>query len=192
MIDVRITYGLGFQDRRDEVYAQYARVMEPLRTLAAMRHVLTREEFDILCLDPLITKYLAYADEGEPHGGRIVGMAVATNYLERVPLIEPEFYRNRYGNAAVDDRRVWYVPFVYVDRDEPGTRDAFPALVRAVAAPIRAARGVGCLDYCEHNIDEVPLFDVSTRIIRREHGPDVGEHIDDSQHFVSWDFRDLP
>jgi len=167
-------------------YAMYRRVMQPLAILAAQRQIMTDREFAALAADDLIVKHVALDENAH-----VVGLAAATPCLDQVPLISVPYYRHRYGDDLVDAGRVWYVPFVCVDRDTPGTRDLFARLVRGIAEPIAKVKGVGCLDFCERNMDEVPIFPTATEIIKRAHGRDVGDHVDDSQHYVSWDFGDL-
>jgi len=80
----------------EELFELYLENFGPLATLAAARHVLTREEWDHEMQDERIDKFLVVSDTGE-----IVGLMTAVRDLDAVPWVSKEFFEARYPGRTV-------------------------------------------------------------------------------------------
>jgi hypothetical protein len=108
----------------------YLEAFEPLRTRAAARHVLHREEFDEEMADPRVLKLLARDELGEA-----VGLTTLATDLAAVPWISPEYFTSRYPEHAARGA-IWYVGFTLAHPGRRSTRtfvDMLDALVTRLA-----------------------------------------------------------
>lgn len=146
-IDAQITvYDVLPDHLYDAVWEMYAEAFKPLRKKAAQRHVLFSYEFNELMNDPRVSKILSCV------GDIPMGLAVATNDLKAVTLIEPEFFQ-ALEPELYDRGHVWYTLFVCVSQGEPrAPKDTFDRLINKVAEPVRAVRGVSYMDYADCNV----------------------------------------
>jgi hypothetical protein len=133
---------------REAAWQMYLDCFEPMRTLAAQRHVMFREEWNELMNDTSISKILAHS------GDTPQGLACVTNQLKSIPLVEPEYF------AALEPKlyeagHVWYTAFVCVRQTHPRPpKNTFQRLIEKVAEPIRPVRGVCYMDYATVRVNQ--------------------------------------
>ncbi|MBA8793171.1 hypothetical protein FHX74_000765 [Friedmanniella endophytica] len=170
-------------DTLEPVYEEsYWRLYEgafgPLRTEAAARQVLDRDEFSEEMTDPRVTKYLVWDDDGA------AGMTTLTQDLSTVPWISPHFYAARYPDHAARDA-IFYLGFILV---RPGLRSSrvFHRLMDVVTDRISAADGVVGYDICAFNITTLNFADRIETVVGRRHPAAFAEV--DSQHYFTTDF----
>jgi hypothetical protein len=95
-------------DAVEAAYRMYVAAFEPVRSRAAARQVLSREEFDAEMVDARIDKYVVW------DGASPAGLATLATDVRAVPWIEPEFYVRRYADWASRDA-LFYLGFTLVD-----------------------------------------------------------------------------
>lgn len=152
----------------------YVDAFTPLAPLAIQRHIIEPVEFSAMMRNAKITKWLA-ADSA----GSLRGLAVSTNHLDQWPLIEPLFFAHRWPDRYAQ-RRCWYVGFVCTDGTSQAT---FPALLDALAGPVRAVDGVAVMDYCGHRFEQ-GISRAALRVAAR-HDPRAWSDEIDTQHYVA-------
>ncbi|SDD08734.1 hypothetical protein [Auraticoccus monumenti] len=133
----------------------YEAAFGPLRTRAAARQVLTREEFDAEMVDPRVTKHVARDADGTP-----VGVTTLTRDLSTVPWISPEYFAARFPEHAARDA-IFYLGFTLV---APGLQGStvFGDMISSCLVEFTAARGICGYDVCAYN-DEVLRMDTMIR-----------------------------
>ncbi|PWD51543.1 hypothetical protein C8046_13635 [Serinibacter arcticus] len=89
----------------DEWWPVYEAAFTPMKTRAAARHLLERQEFAEEMADPRILKLLA-----SDLDGNAVAMTTVATDLDAVAWISPAFYRERYREALERDA-LWYVGY---------------------------------------------------------------------------------
>lgn len=144
----------------EPLWDMYFTAFTPLRKLAAQRHVMFRSEYDDLMYDDRVTKIVA-RDRRHPYteanSAPVLGLAVVTNDLKALPLIEPEYFAAR-EPKLYEQGHVWYTAFVCTRRKPVAPRETFRLLIDRVAEPIRPVRGVCYMDYAKCNVDrDLPL-----------------------------------
>jgi fatty acid desaturase len=129
----------------DRLWDIYLTAFEPLRELALLNHLYTRDVFDSLVLDDRVFKIIGWVD-GEP-----VGVAAATSHLDLVPQISPPFQHRRYPELAARDA-IFFGIFVCVD---PAVRsNSLTARLIAGMGQVAATRaGVIICDVSQYNSD---------------------------------------
>lgn len=156
------------------------RMMSPIDLVAAQRHTIWWIEFETLCRDERIGKYV-----GTDDNGIIVALGASTNDLDAVPLISTRFYEHRYPKLYAR-HAIWYVLFVAVDsRRAPG---GYSAMITEMMQPMVRAEGIAALDLCAHNYEDRNLARGTYAIILRT-APNAGFHEDDWQRFIMYDFQ---
>ena len=133
------------QPRLDRAWAMYTTAFDELRTLAMQRHVMIRDEFDLVMTDKRVEKHLAI----DPGTDAVVALATFTNVLESMPLISPEYFAARWPEFC-QQGRVWYLGFFAID-EAYRSSGIFEAVIAQMWAPIQAAGGVAALDICAFN-----------------------------------------
>ncbi|GLY17780.1 GNAT family N-acetyltransferase [Kineosporia rhizophila] len=136
------------EDADGSYWKLYENAFDDLRSLAVQRHLMLRPEFEELMQDKRVTKY-AIRDEER---GRVAALATATNELDAVHLISPEYFERRWPELYAQ-KRIWYVSFVAVEPDYQGT-GAMTQLIEMVCRDAGASSGLICLDICEHETRE--------------------------------------
>jgi hypothetical protein len=137
----------------------YDRAFEALRTRAAQRHALNRDEFDDQMIDGRVTKHIVYDAD---HGHKPVGMTTLTNDLKAVPLISPEFYEARWPRFYAE-QQIWYVGFLAIDPDYHGT-GVLAKMIGSMCAVIPPRGGVVAADICQFNEQSMMLPDTFARL----------------------------
>lgn len=128
----------------------YEAAFAPLRTRAAARQVLTREEFDAEMVDPRVAKHVARDADGLP-----VGVTTLTRDLSTVPWLSPEYFAARFPEHAARDA-IFYLGFTLVS---PGLQGGavFGDMIRSCLVEFTAARGVCGFDVCAYNDEGMQL-----------------------------------
>lgn len=158
--------------------ALYARSFEPLRTLAAARHVLTEAEFAEEMADPAISKYVALTADGEP-----VGLTTFTLDLSTVTWVSADFYAHRWPDQAASNR-LYYLGYTLADPAYQ-RRGVFDAMLTVVTDRAIADDGVIAWDMCSFNVDSARLADgIADLLSGRSTTPEVV----DTQRYYAADF----
>jgi len=124
----------------EQTWELYAEAFEVLRSEAAQRHVLFRDEFDAMMADPRITKIVGY------DGPSFCALAVRTNDLAAWPLISPEYYAARFPEQFAA-RTIFYCGF-YLVKPQYQRSGVVRDLVSAVALDAHLTRGIIAMDIC--------------------------------------------
>ncbi|WP_036961899.1 hypothetical protein [Promicromonospora kroppenstedtii] len=159
MADVTFEEVVGGADA-DGFWELYVQAFEPLRTRAAARHVLYREEFDAEMADPRVTKLLARDEQGEP-----VGLTTLAKDLAAVPWVSPEFFAARYPEHAARGA-LWYIGFTLAHPGRRATR-TFMDMIDALVAHLAANQVVCAYDVSRFNDDSLRFADNLRRHLER-------------------------
>lgn len=127
-------------------YELYLDAFGPLRTRAAARQVLHRDEFFTEMGDERVWKYVAWNEDGEA-----IGLSTLTQALETVPWISPDYFRHRFPDHAARDA-IYYLGFVLA---HPNTerRRVFEEMLLAWRERLIADRAICAWDMCAYNRD---------------------------------------
>ncbi|WP_277211774.1 hypothetical protein [Isoptericola croceus] len=164
----------------DHFWGLYLAAFEPLRTRAAARHVLHREEFDEEMADPRVTKLLARDEQGEP-----VGLTTLATDLAAVPWVSPEFYAARFPEYSARGA-VWYVGFTLAHPGRRSTR-TFMDMLDALVAHLAEHRVVACYDVSRFNDDSLRFAENLRRHVERTQ--DITVETIDRQTYYSMSFH---
>ncbi|HSU36511.1 MAG TPA: hypothetical protein VLJ88_12710 [Propionibacteriaceae bacterium] len=165
----------------------YLQAFEPLRTKAAARQVLTRDEFFEHLADPRVDKYVAWQSASEP-----VGITTLTKHLHALPWISAEYYAARYPEEW-SRNAVYYLGFTLC---QPGVAGGFQApdrpnfletLIQIGIGPLIAERGVIAYDVCSHNNEALNLPDRIAAVLDRH--SDARAEVLDTQVYYGVSFR---
>lgn len=158
----------------------YLEAFEPLRTRAAARHVLHRDEFDQEMADPRVTKLLARDEQGEA-----VGLTTLATDLAAVPWVSPEFFAARYPEHAAR-QAIWYIGFTLAHPGRRSTR-TFMDMIDALVAHLARHRVVCAYDISRFNDDSLRFGDhLRSRLERTQ---DVAVQTVDQQTYYATTFR---
>lgn len=157
----------------------YLEAFGPLRTRAAARHVLRRDEFDEEMTDPRVTKVLARDERGEP-----VGLTTIATDLSAVPWVSPEFFAARYPEHAARGA-IWYVGFTLAHPGRRSTR-TFVDMLDAVVAHLAENRVVVAYDVSRFNDESLRFGDHLRRHLER--GGDAKVEVVDQQTYYAGPF----
>jgi hypothetical protein len=147
-------------DLIEEFYGLYRAAFEPLRTLAAARHVLTAVEFAEEMADDRVEKYVVYdADD------RAVALSTLATDLSAVPWIEPAYFAARYPDHAARGA-LWYIGFTLAHPGRRATR-TFMDMIDALVAHLAANRVVCAYDVSRFNDDSLRFADNLRRHLER-------------------------
>lgn len=130
-------------DHVEALWEAYLANIEPLATLAVLRHVDAREAFVAQLANPRIVKIVGWQD-GQP-----VGLAMVTNSLEDVEEISPAFLRSRYPEHAA--RNSIYVGMLVMVSQPLRGRTLFGRLYTELWQVPALDSGVLIFDVCEFN-----------------------------------------
>lgn len=86
----------------------YRETFAQINALAALRHLMTVDEFVEVMQDARIEKHLVTGQDGQ-----ILGLGVCTNYLEAWPLISPAYFERRWPEHYAQGA-IWFVGFIGV------------------------------------------------------------------------------
>ncbi|MFO8034968.1 MAG: hypothetical protein R6U88_07450 [Candidatus Bipolaricaulota bacterium] len=130
-------------DEAERCWEIYRSAFAPLACRTPMPHgSYTREQFDQLLLDRDFAKYVAYV------GGSLAGLCVITTVLEKVPWVNPDYYRHRYPELY-EKGRVFYLPAVVIDPEHQDWRRVGAMLLSESVSSL-GEEGVLAVDYSEN------------------------------------------
>lgn len=174
--------------RTAEMFFQlYLQAFEPLRTRAAARQVLTRDEFLEHLADPRVDKYVASQSTSDP-----VGITTLTKHLHAVPWISPEYYAARYPEAW-SRNAVYYLGFTLCRPGLAGGSSApdgpnfLETLIQIGIGPLIAEGGVIAYDVCRYNNQTLKLADRVAAVLNRH--SDARAEVLDTQVYYGVSFR---
>lgn len=134
---------IGDPGHVEALWACYRTNIEPLATLAVLRHVDDREAFEAQLANPRIVKIVAWQD------GLPVGLAMVTNSLEDVEEISPAFLRTKYPEHAARD--AIYVGMLVIVSQPLRGRTVFSRLYTELWQVPALDAGILVFDVCEFN-----------------------------------------
>jgi GNAT superfamily N-acetyltransferase len=158
--EVTVAYVVDGTERH-ELWEVYRDSFEVLRTRAAQRHLMTRDEFDEMMADRRIDKIVIRDRAGE-HA--VAGLACLSHDLAAVPLVSPDFYRARWPRECEEDR-LWYITFLAVAPDYQGS-SVMGAMISYLTQQAGREGAVIAGDFCEYNEQEVGITSALTRLAR--------------------------
>jgi len=161
----------------DRFWDLYLEAFEPLRTRAAARHVLHRDEFDEEMADPRVLKLLAHDEQGTA-----VGLTTLATDLAAVPWVSPEFFAARYPEHAVRGA-VWYIGFTLAHPGRRSTR-TFMDMIDALVAHLAEHRVVCAYDVSRFNDDSLRFADNLRRHLERTQDVTV-ETVDQQSYYAT-------
>ncbi len=177
-------------------FGLYSRAFEPLKTHAAARQVLTRDEFFENMADPRVDKYVARESGSAP-----VGVTTLTKHLEAVPWISAEYFAARYPEEW-SRNAVYYLGFTLcqpLNRDGGLVRGAqeeasalastrfLEALIQSGIEPLVAEGAVIAYDFCTYNSEVLHLSDRISDVLTRY--STVHAEVLDTQVYYGVSFR---
>jgi hypothetical protein len=161
----------------DRFWELYLEAFGPLRTRAAARHVLHREEFDEEMADRRVTKLLAHDERGEA-----VGLTTLATDLAAVPWVSPEFFAARYPEQAARGA-VWYIGFTLAHPSRRSTR-TFMDMIDALVAHLAENRVVCAYDISRFNDDSLRFAENLRRHLERTQEVTV-ESVDQQTYYAT-------
>ena len=139
-------------------WATYQVAFDRLRVLAVQRHLMTRAEFDDVCADRRVMKYLGLDDEG-----RVCAFGTFTNQLSAMPLVSEEYFAHRWPQLHAAGK-IWYIGCVGVHPDYRSS-GVFARMVSQMCAVVERTGGVASIDICRHNEQDLALPRLITRLV---------------------------
>ena len=164
-------------DLLDEAWNLYSTAFEGINALAVQRHLMYRDEFDEVMLDPRVQKYLCLADDSS-----MCGLSTYTNDLDAVPLISPPYFERRWPEHYTA-RRIWYCGFVAVEHTERA-KNAFADLVEAMYLTAANQNGLIALDFCRYNDEQHHMSRVVRLKLHRLSGNVKAERMDEQNYWL--------
>lgn len=160
----------------DDAWKLYQEAFEQLNALTVQRHLMTRSEFEEVCWDIRVQKWLVLDDSGA-----LCGLATYTNVLESMPLISPAYFERRWPQLYALSR-IWYCGFVAVAKFAP--RATFTQLITGMYRVAEVDGGVIGLDVCRYNDETLRLGRVIKVSLARVSGGKVLAEVADEQRFM--------
>lgn len=161
----------------------YADAFTDLNRLAAQRHLMTPAEFNTVCSDPRITKYIATRGDGT-----VLGMSVLTNDLAAWPLIAESYFEHHWPEQYAA-RQIWYLGFACVAGSGLLAGLVFEKLIEQMAVGARAVRGMVFMDFCTANVARL-IRGIRRTVARLD--PEHTFSVYDTQQFWGFDFSKGP
>jgi hypothetical protein len=161
----------------DDAWKLYEEAFEGLNTLTVQRHLMTRSEFDEVCWDIRVQKWLAFDGSGQ-----LCGLATYTNVLESMPLISPAYFQNRWPELFALSH-IWYCGFVAVGSSAKSV-SPFVEMITGMYQVAERDRGVIGLDLCQYNDEVRHLSRVIRLCLHRISGGKVLAEVADQQKFM--------
>lgn len=167
-------------DQRDSAWEIYQAAFDRLRVLAVQRHVMTRAEFDDVCADSRVQKYLGIA-----RSGQVCAFGSFTNDLSSMPLVSEEYYAHRWPEHHRAGR-IWYIGCVGVHPDYRSS-GIFSKMVGRMVQVVEQQGGVASIDICRHNEQELALPRLIGRLVDTV-GAGAAVHRLDEQTYWAYEF----
>jgi hypothetical protein len=166
-------------DRLEDSWELYITSFEHLRTTAVQRHLMTRDEFNAVMLDPRVEKHTVI----DMDRGAIAALMIVTTDLYAMPLISPDYFEARWP-GEYERGHIWYLGFVAINNDYHGT-GVFARIVGSVVERVAEAQGVCALDLCRRNEEVFSLPTAITRCVETFYG-EVSTYRLDEQTYWAW------
>jgi ribosomal protein S18 acetylase RimI-like enzyme len=168
-------------DDLEQAWKVYELAFAGLATRAVQQHLMTREEFDEVCADVRVFKYVVR----DADLGTLCGFATFSNDLSTVYQLSEDYYENRWPRQFAE-RSIWYIGCVGV---HPAYRSSgvFVTLVEAMCRVVHEQRGVASLDICRYNDERLALPRLISRIVNSFGHATEGERLD-VQTYWAYDF----
>lgn len=167
-------------DGIQQAWTFYEEAFGELRTQAALRQVLYRDEFEALMGNAAVDKYVCRDTAGD-----VIGLAVMTTDLDTVGMISPEYFAHRWPELYAE-HRIFYVEFVTARQGVAGT-GAYIRLIRQIVETVTAAGGIAVADVCSHNEDQYRMPEMFALAARRVTS-EAHERRLDTQSFWLYEF----
>lgn len=178
--EVAVSVVRGVDASQAEVlWRLYLESFEALRTRAANRQVMSRDEFMHEMLDQRVEKYVAHSAGGDP-----IGLSTLTADLESVWWVSPQYYAHRYPEHFARGA-ILYLGFALV---HPHHRrgGALTALLTAMGQRASERRAVVGYDICSYNHDAMDFANAVEHIMSQRWP--VATQKMDAQVFYTMDF----
>jgi hypothetical protein len=140
-------------------YDLYCETFGELDSYAVARQLLTESEFLAEMLDPRVSKYLAWDEEGQ-----VIGMTTLTTDLETVPWINPQYFAHHFPDQFARES-VFYLGFTLVHPEHRG-EGIFQEMVDFMSKRVLSEDGVFAWDLCMVN-DERGLGGTGARVMNK-------------------------
>ncbi|MFP3905724.1 MAG: hypothetical protein ACLFWR_01725 [Acidimicrobiales bacterium] len=154
----------------------YRSAFAPLDSLAAARQSLTDDEFRDEMREESVLKFVGWDRQGTP-----VAMCMLATDLSKLPWISPAFWQQRYPEQFARNA-IFYVGAVLVSPSVKGSL-WFRRLLLATVRHAASHHGVGALDVCRYNAEEINLprivAEVSAAVAEVEF-----EHVDTQSYYA--------
>ena len=159
----------------EDAWRLYEEAFRELNAFAVQRHLMYRDEFYAVMIDPRVQKYLCLDDDGA-----LCGLSTYTNHLEAVPLISAAYFERRWPEHFAE-RRIWYVGFVAVK--EGASVTTFSELIGAMHEE-STRDAITVLDVCSRT-DEVRHLPRAVRVLlHRISGSVRMERLDEQSYWM--------
>jgi hypothetical protein len=133
-----------------EFWAMYDTAFAPLETLAAARQTLSEAEFRALMAEESVLKFVGWDRHGQPNA-----ILILATDLTHVSWISAGFYEARFPEQAARGA-IYYVVAALVRPTARGSLWFRAVLLESIKFAARN-HGVGCIDCCHHNVDNVQI-----------------------------------
>jgi hypothetical protein len=160
----------------DEFLNLYRTAFAPLESIAAARQSLTDDEFRAELSEESVLKFV-----GRDRSDRIVAMCLLANDLSKLPWLSPVFWHQRYPEQYARNA-IYYVGAILVSPSVKGGM-WFPRLLIETIRYVAARRGVGALDVCRHNAEDVNLPRIVAEVSASLAEVEV-EHVDTQSYWA--------
>lgn len=168
-------------DDLEQAWKVYELAFAGLATRAVQQHLMTREEFEEVCADERVFKYVVRDVDLDV----LCGFATFSNDLSTVYQLSEAYYEQRWPRQFAE-RSIWYIGCVGV---HPAYRSSgvFVTLVEAMCRVVHDNRGVASLDICRYNDERLALPRLIGRIVNSFGHETTGERLDE-QTYWAYDF----
>ena len=140
-------------------YALYVETFGELAIRAVNRHLLRRDEFMAVMVDPRVDKIVIEDDET----GELIAMCTLTNHLETVDWVSPEYYAHHYPDHW-SRGAVYYLGFSLV-ASRRRRAQLFTELIAHVTRTLVAMNAMCSYDICMFNNETIGLGDAVSAIV---------------------------
>lgn len=148
-------------------YALYLETFGELAIRAVNRHLLRRDEFFAVMVDPRIDKIVIEDDAT----GELIAMCTLTNHLETVDWVSPEYFAHHYPDHW-SRGAVYYLGFSLVASRRRRVQ-LFSELIAHVTRVVEAADAMCAWDICMFNNETIGLAQAVECIVNRTASFDV-------------------
>jgi hypothetical protein len=140
-------------------YALYVETFGELAIRAVNRHLLRRDEFMAVMVDPRVDKIVIEDDAS----GELIALCTLTNHLETVDWVSPEYYAHHYPDHW-SRGAVYYLGFSLV-ASRRRRAQLFTELIAHVTRTLVAKNAMCSYDICMFNNETIGLGDAVSAIV---------------------------